>query len=93
MVKRLLAIAFIFCCTSIARLILGGLQFVVNGQPSALVMEKETAYVPFEAMPNQSVRVQVTYRSQGLDSWKYSFGQDVNPVENFHLRMTTNFRS
>jgi inner membrane protein involved in colicin E2 resistance len=68
------------------------LQFVVNGQPSALVMEKETAYVPFEAMPNQSVRVQVTYRSQGLDSWKYSFGQDVNPVENFHLRMTTNFR-
>jgi hypothetical protein len=31
MVKRLLAIAFIFCCTSIARLILGGLQFVVNG--------------------------------------------------------------
>jgi hypothetical protein len=56
-------------------------------------MEKETAYVPFEAMPNQSVRVQVTYRSQGLDSWKYSFGQDVNPVENFNLRMTTNFRS
>ena len=35
--------------------------------------------------------MQLGYQSQGLESWKYSFGRDVNPVEDFHLRMTTNF--
>jgi inner membrane protein involved in colicin E2 resistance len=68
------------------------LQFIVNGQPATPVTEKETAHVFFDAAPGQSVHLQIAYRSQGLDSWKYSFGQDVNPVQNFHLRITTNFK-
>jgi inner membrane protein involved in colicin E2 resistance len=33
----------------------------------------------------------VAYQSRGLDSWKYSFGSDVNRVKDFRLDMTTDF--
>jgi inner membrane protein involved in colicin E2 resistance len=75
-----------------AQAVYDDLQFTVDGKSLTPVMDKETAYVPFDVLPNQSVKLQVTYKSQGLESWKYSFGQDVNPVRNFHLRMTTNFK-
>jgi inner membrane protein involved in colicin E2 resistance len=75
-----------------AQAVYDDLQFIVDGQPLTAVTEKETAHVSFDAAPGQSVHLQIAYRSQGLDSWKYSFGQDVNPVQNFHLRMTTNFK-
>ncbi len=75
-----------------AQAIYDDLQFVVNGQSMKPSTEAATAYVSLDVAPEESVRVQVAYRSQGLDSWRYSFGQDVNPVQNFHLRMTTNFR-
>ncbi|HTB10888.1 MAG TPA: inner membrane CreD family protein [Bryobacteraceae bacterium] len=68
------------------------LQFVVNGRPATATTEKETAYVSFDAAPRESVRLQVAYRSQGLDSWRYTFGRAITTVENFHLRMTTNFK-
>ncbi len=34
----------------------------------------------------------IAYRSQGLDWWRYSFGNDVNRVKNFELVMTTDFK-
>ena len=34
----------------------------------------------------------VKYRSQGLDSWRYHFGDEVSQVRNFQLKMTTNFK-
>jgi hypothetical protein len=67
------------------------LEFAVDGRPLAPATEKETACVEVEVPPEQDVKLQLGYRSQGLESWKYSFGQDVNPVQEFHLRMTTNF--
>jgi inner membrane protein involved in colicin E2 resistance len=75
-----------------AQAVYDDLHFVVNGQPFTPLTEKETAQVPFDVPYGQSVHLQVAYRSQGLDSWKYSFGQAVTTVENFHLRMTTNFK-
>lgn len=33
----------------------------------------------------------IAYRSQGLDEWRYSFGDDVNRVKDFELTMTTDF--
>jgi inner membrane protein involved in colicin E2 resistance len=75
-----------------AQAIYDDLQFIVDGKAMAPVTEQETAHVSLDVAPGQTVRLQVAYRSQGLDSWKYSFGQDVNPVQNFHLRMTTNFK-
>jgi len=75
-----------------AQAVYDDLHFVVNGQPFTPLTEKETAQLPFDVPYGQSVHLQVAYRSQGLDSWKYSFGSAVTTVENFHLRMTTNFK-
>src|SRR5580698_4157799 len=75
-----------------AQAVYDDLQFIVDGHPLTPVTEKETAHVSFDAAPGQSVHLQLAYRSQGLDSWKYTFGSAVTAVENFHLRMTTNFK-
>jgi hypothetical protein len=75
-----------------AQAVYDDLQFTVNGQPVTPLSEKERAWVTVDAPPNGSVKVRVGYKSQGVESWRYSFGEDVNPVQNFHLRMTTTFR-
>ncbi|HEU4401614.1 MAG TPA: inner membrane CreD family protein [Candidatus Polarisedimenticolia bacterium] len=36
--------------------------------------------------------LKVAYRSQGLDTWRYNFGQEVAQVRDFVLHMTTNFK-
>jgi inner membrane protein involved in colicin E2 resistance len=38
------------------------------------------------------VAVTFTYRSQGLESWIYKFGEDVAQVRNFSLDIKTNFK-
>jgi Inner membrane protein CreD len=42
--------------------------------------------------PGKTARLAVYYRSQGLDSWRYSFGGNVAQVRDFNLKMTTNFK-
>src|SRR5260370_20544393 len=37
-------------------------------------------------------RLRVSYRSQGLTSWYYSFGGSVAQVRKFRLHMTTDFK-
>ncbi|MDE2998644.1 MAG: inner membrane CreD family protein [Gemmatimonadota bacterium] len=46
---------------------------------------------PVDLAPNQAVPVHVSYRSRGLDQWRYSFGEDVNQVTDFELMMRTDF--
>jgi len=75
-----------------AQAVYDDLRFVVDSRPSTPIAEKEAAYVSVDVLPNQTVKLQVSYRSQGLQSWSYSFGGNVNSVQNFHLRMATNFR-
>ncbi len=75
-----------------AQAVYDDLHFVVDGKPFTPSTEKETAHVSFDVPFGQSVHFQVAYRSQGLDSWKYSFGQAVTTVENFHLAMITDFK-
>ncbi len=38
------------------------------------------------------VPFKIGYRTRGLDTWRYSFGEDVNRVKNFTMVMTTDFR-
>ncbi len=46
----------------------------------------------FEPKPGQVVPVEVRYRSRGLDSWSYRFGESsVGQVRDFKLAMTTDF--
>jgi hypothetical protein len=75
-----------------AKAVYDDLQFLVDGQPVTPVIDKEKAYTMVALAPKESLRLSVGYRSQGLESWKYSFGEDVSAVQDFHLRMTTNFR-
>ncbi|MDP1681265.1 MAG: inner membrane CreD family protein [Burkholderiales bacterium] len=42
--------------------------------------------------PGEAVLVEVGYRTQGMDSWRYQFGAGVGEVKNFQLSMDTNFR-
>jgi inner membrane protein involved in colicin E2 resistance len=40
----------------------------------------------------KTVVLHAAYRSQGLDTWAYKFGEGVSQVRNFTLNMRTNFR-
>ncbi|HEX4231080.1 MAG TPA: inner membrane CreD family protein [Bryobacteraceae bacterium] len=75
-----------------AQAVYDDLQFIVNGHAVTPIVTGDTAYVPVTMQPNQGLHLQVGYRSQGLDTWKYSFGENVNAVRNFHLRMATDFQ-
>jgi inner membrane protein involved in colicin E2 resistance len=68
------------------------LQFLVNGEPRSIATGKAGASVDTGVDPHQTIKVHVAYKSQGLDSWRYDFGPDVNQVANFHLRLTTDFK-
>ena len=68
------------------------LQFVVDGQAVRPTVREDRAYVRINMSPQQSAKLRVAYRSQGLDNWRYSFGEKVNTVANFHLRMITDFK-
>ena len=45
----------------------------------------------FPLGPGESGTIAVSYGSQGMDEWGYTFGEDVTQVKAFHLKMTTNF--
>jgi len=41
--------------------------------------------------PRQKEAVEISYKSQGLNTWWYEFGENVSQVKNFLLTMKTNF--
>jgi inner membrane protein involved in colicin E2 resistance len=41
--------------------------------------------------PNKPIKVSVSYDSQGLSTWRYNFGSNVNQVKNFSMNVVTNF--
>jgi len=40
----------------------------------------------------KTVVLHTGYRSQGLDSWQYNFGEGISQIRNFNLHMRTNFK-
>jgi hypothetical protein len=56
----------------------------VNSQAG---IARATAFVN----PQSEAKLRVSYRSQGLDSWTYSFGEAANGVRNFTLQVNTDF--
>jgi inner membrane protein involved in colicin E2 resistance len=40
----------------------------------------------------RTVVLHTGYRSQGLDSWQYNFGEGISQIRNFSLHMRTNFK-
>jgi Inner membrane protein CreD len=70
-----------------------GFVFAVRGHPwLAKPLAKDGKWVgKIKVVVGKSFTLDVAYRSQGLDSWIYQFGQGVSEVKNFHLAMTTDF--
>jgi Inner membrane protein CreD len=65
--------------------------FSVNGTPLPLSSEKMDTYGTARLEPHQTAVLSVAYGSQGLESWKYNFGDGVSQVRDFDLRATTDF--
>jgi hypothetical protein len=66
--------------------------FAVNGTPLMLENQKTETYGKATVPPHQTAVLNVGYRSQGLDTWHYSFGDQVSQVRDFELRLTTDFK-
>ncbi len=75
-----------------ARAVYDGLVMEVDGVPLAVTNQKTCASGVARIGAGRTAALKVSYRSQGLDSWRYSLGGDVAQVRDFSLKMTTNFK-
>jgi inner membrane protein involved in colicin E2 resistance len=69
-----------------------GLQMKVNDQVVSLATDDQGTVGQTRVPPLSTARLQVAYRSQGLDSWRYHLGDGIAQARDFQLVMQTNFR-
>ena len=75
------------------RAIYDNLTFTVDGNPATLTTSNNTASSNVKVAAGKTAVLAVGYSSQGLNEWRYSFGEsEVSQVRDFNLRMTTNFK-
>jgi len=74
-----------------AKAVYDDLEFTIDGKPAEVNTTNTSAMAKADVGPGQSATLHVAYRSQGLDSWRYSFGSGVGQVKDFVLTMDTNF--
>jgi hypothetical protein len=68
-------------------------SLTADGKPLTATFEDKAATALVTAPAGGAVVIGARYQSQGVDSWKYSFGQAVARVTDFELRLHTNFKS
>jgi hypothetical protein len=68
-----------------------GLKVNVNGAPAPFEMRDQRILAAARVPVGSTVMLGVSYRSQGLDQWRYALGPDVAQVRDFELAMTTDF--
>lgn len=68
------------------------LALVVDGVPQAVSTSKAEASGATQVAAGKTAVLTVGYRSQGLNSWRYSLGGDVAQVRQLTLKMATNFK-
>lgn len=74
-----------------AQAVYDDLRFAVDGQPVS-VQHAGGKVRAVQQIPGRSAAVlHVGYRSQGLESWSYRFGEAVAEARDFRLRAVTNF--
>ncbi len=67
------------------------LQFTIDGAAVPVTYAGQLVQsAPMRLGPGQTARLAVSYRSQGLDSWRYELGS--MQVKNFALKASTNFK-
>lgn len=67
------------------------LVFRADGQNVPTTIADGVVSATFRRPPGAIIPVEVGYRSQGLDTWHYSFGENVLQVRDFVMEMTTDF--
>jgi Inner membrane protein CreD len=65
----------------------------IDNQPLPMTSTKYGAYGNATVAAGKSVMLHTGYRSQGLDTWRYDFGEGVSQIRNFTLTMHTNFKN
>lgn len=73
------------------RAIYDGMEFSVNGEALPVTNVNSNSYVVARLQGHEAANLHVVYRSQGLESWAYDFGESVTQVRDFQLRATTDF--
>lgn len=66
-------------------------KVTANDQPLQLTTANGVLSGRTAVAAGNKVVLQVSYRSQGLDSWQYKLGEEVAEVKNFSLTMKTHF--
>ena len=69
------------------------LVFRVDGQPVAVSTVGGAATAIVYRPPGSPIRLEVGYRSQGMTTWHYSFGENVEQVRDFIMEMRTDFEA
>ena len=65
----------------------------VDGQPLPMTTTNDGAYGNWPVPAGSAVTLHTAYRSQGLDTWRYDFGEGVSQIRNFTLdHAHTNFK-
>lgn len=69
------------------------LIFRIDGKVVPLNMVAGAVSATIRRPPGAAVALEVGYKSQGLSSWHYSFGENITQVRDFILEMTTDFEA
>lgn len=66
---------------------------LIGGRRVADPTALDRSGISFELPPGQGTTIDVGYSSRGTGTWTYHFGNEVEPVNDFSLTMTTNFNA
>ena len=69
-----------------------GLQMKIDDQPVSLSTDEQGTVGQATIAPQAEAKLQIAYRSQGLESWRYKLADGIAEARNFQLVMQTNFR-
>ena len=70
-----------------------GLQMKINDQLVPLSTDQQGTVGQATIPPQSTASLQVAYRSQGLDSWRYKLADGIAQARDLQLIMQTNFRN
>jgi hypothetical protein len=74
-----------------AQAVYDNLRVTLNGAPAPYEIRNQALLASARVPAGDSATLGVSYKSQGLNDWRYVLGQDVASVHDFDLVMRTNF--
>jgi inner membrane protein involved in colicin E2 resistance len=74
------------------RAVYDGLVLSLNGEDLPLTTDDNGTTGRSTLGPNETAKLHVAYRSQGMDRWRYKLAEGVGQVHDFSLTMHTNFQ-